>query len=77
MTVTDKRPLISESVTAIRIDIHRAEEEPNQHIIHVAPRVSRMTTVHEVPTKLKSGLYFRDEALAPSDRPTQPSSWAA
>jgi hypothetical protein len=45
MTATDKRPLISESVTATRIDIHPAGEEPDQHVIRVTHRVSRMTTV--------------------------------
>jgi hypothetical protein len=54
MTATSKRPLIFESVAVIRIGIHPVEEEPDQHIIHVAPRVSRTTTFHEVPTRLKS-----------------------
>jgi hypothetical protein len=70
-----KRSLIFESVMAIQISVHPTAEEPNQHGIRVAPRVSRTTTVHEVPTKLKSSSCSRDEILAPSDRPTRPSSW--
>jgi hypothetical protein len=34
----DKLPLITESVTATRIDIHPAGEEPDQHAIHLTPR---------------------------------------
>jgi hypothetical protein len=75
MTATDKRPLISESVMMIQIDIHPAGEEPNQHVICVAPRVSCTTTVREVPTKLKSGLCSRNEVLTPTDHLTRPSSW--
>jgi hypothetical protein len=67
MTATDKRSLISESITATRIDIHLTGEELDRHVVRVAPRVSRTTTVGEVPTKLKSGLYSRDEVLAPSN----------
>jgi hypothetical protein len=63
MTTTSKRPLISESVTAIRIGVHYAGEEPNQHVVGVAPRVSHMTTFHEVPTKSKSGPCSRDKVL--------------
>jgi hypothetical protein len=37
MLATDKRPLISESVAVIWIDIHPTGEEPDQHIVHVAP----------------------------------------
>jgi hypothetical protein len=74
MTTTSKRSLIFESVTMIRISIHPTGEGPNQHIICVAPRVS-CTTI--VPTRSKLGLCSRDEVLAPSDRPTRPSSWAA
>jgi hypothetical protein len=66
----DKRSLISESVASIQIGVHLVGEEPDQHIVHVAPRVSRITTIREVPTKSKSGLCSRDEVLAPSDRPT-------
>jgi hypothetical protein len=33
MTATSKRPLISESVAAIQIDIHPAREEPDQHVL--------------------------------------------
>jgi hypothetical protein len=51
----------------IQIDIHHAGKEPDQHVIRVAPRVSRMTTVGEVLTKSKLGLFSRDEVLAPSD----------
>jgi hypothetical protein len=67
MTTTDKRSLISESVAAIQIDIHAAWEEPDQHVVRMTPRVSRTTTVYEVPTKSKSGLCSWDEVLAPSD----------
>jgi hypothetical protein len=63
-----------ESVMMIRIGVHPVEEEPDQHIIHAAPWVSHMTTVHEVPTKSKSGFCSQDEVLAPSDRPSWPSS---
>jgi hypothetical protein len=51
----------------IRIDIHHVGEGPDQHVIRVTPRVLCMTTVCEVPTKSKSGLYSWDEALAASD----------
>jgi hypothetical protein len=67
MTATDKRPFISESVTVTQIDIHPAGEEHDRHIIHVAPRVSRTTTIHEVPTKSKLGLCSRYKVLSPSD----------
>jgi hypothetical protein len=67
MTVTDKRSLISESVTTNRIDIHPAVEEPGQHIVRVTPEVSHTTTVREVPTKSKSRPCSSGEALAPSD----------
>jgi hypothetical protein len=67
MTTTDKRSLISESIAAIQIDIHLVGEEPDWHIIRMAPGVSRTTTVGEVYTKSKSGLCSRDEVLAPSD----------
>jgi hypothetical protein len=76
MTTTSKRSLISESVVVIQIGIHPTGEEPNQHVVRVAPQVSRRTTVHEVPTRSKSGPCSRDEVLAPSDRPARPSSWA-
>jgi hypothetical protein len=62
----DNRSLISESVTAIRVDIHLVGEEPDQHEIRATPGVSRSTTICEVPTKLKSGPCSRDEVLAPS-----------
>jgi hypothetical protein len=52
----DERPLISKSVTVLRIDIHPTGEEPDQHVVHVASRVSCTTTVREVSTKSKSGL---------------------
>jgi hypothetical protein len=77
MTAMSKRSLISESITMIQIDIHSVGEEPDKHVVHVAPWVSRTTTVRKVPTRLKSGLCSRDEVLAPSDRPTRPSSWVA
>jgi hypothetical protein len=32
----------------IRIGVHTAEEEPNQHVMHLASRVSRTLTVREV-----------------------------
>jgi hypothetical protein len=57
----DKQSLISESVMTIQISVHPAGEEPDQHIIRVAPWVSRTTTVREVPTKSKSELCSRDE----------------
>jgi hypothetical protein len=63
----DKRPLISESVALTRIDIHPTGEEPDPHVVHVASRVSRTTTIGEVPTKLKLAPCSRDEVLAPSD----------
>jgi hypothetical protein len=68
MTQMSKRSLISESVAAIRIDVHPVGKKYDQHIIHVAPWVSRMTTVCEVPIKSKSGPCFRDEVLAFNDR---------
>jgi hypothetical protein len=77
MTATDNRPLISESVTAIQIDIHPAGEESDQHVIRMTPVVSHTTTVHEVPTKLNMGPCSRDEVLAPCDHLVQSSSWAA
>jgi hypothetical protein len=61
---------------AIQIGVHPTREEPDQHVVCVTPGVSRMTTVHEVPTKSKSGLCSRDEVLAPSDHSARPSSWA-
>jgi hypothetical protein len=72
----DKRSLISESVASIQIGVHHVGEEPDQHIVHVAPRVSRMTTIREVPTKSKLGLCSQDEVLAPSDHPARLLSWA-
>jgi hypothetical protein len=53
----------------IQIGVHLIGEEPDQHIVCVALRVSRMATIPEVPTMSKSGLCSRDEVLAPSDRP--------
>jgi hypothetical protein len=38
----------------IQIGIYPTGEKPNQHIVRVAPRVSCMTTVREVPTRSKS-----------------------
>jgi hypothetical protein len=63
MTATDKRPLISKSVTAIRVNVHHVREKPDRHVIRVAPWVSHKTTVCEVPTKSKSGLCSWDEVL--------------
>jgi hypothetical protein len=48
----------------------------DQHIVRVAYRVSRTTTLHKVPTRSKSGLCSRDEILVPSDRSARPLSWA-
>jgi hypothetical protein len=67
MTTTDKWSLIFESVTVTRIDIHPAREEPDRHVVRVAPEVSRMTTIGEVPTKSKSSLCYRDEVLTLSN----------
>jgi hypothetical protein len=64
MIATDKRSLISVSVTMIRIDVHPAGEEPNQHVIRVSLGVSRTTTVREVLTKSKFVPCSRDEVLA-------------
>jgi hypothetical protein len=61
----------------IRIGVYPTGEEPDQHIIRLASRVSYMTTVREVPTKSKLGPYYQDEVLAPNDRPARPSSCAA
>jgi hypothetical protein len=69
MAAMDKRLLISESVTAIRIGVHPAGEEPDQHIVRMPSRISRTTTIHEVPTKLNLGPCSRDEVSAPSYRP--------
>jgi hypothetical protein len=77
MTAADKWSLISDSVTAIRISVHPAGKEPNQHVIRVTPGVSRTTTIREVPTKSKSGLCSWDEVWAPSDHLARLSSWAA
>jgi hypothetical protein len=77
MTAIDKRSLISKSVVVTRIDIHPVGEEPNQHVIRMAPGVSCMTTARELPTKSKSGLCSRDDVLAPTDHPARPSSWPA
>jgi hypothetical protein len=74
MTAMSKRSLISKSVVVIRTGIHPIGEEPDDHVICVAPRVSRTTTMHEVPTRSKLGLYSRDEVLTPSDCPT---AWAS
>jgi hypothetical protein len=63
----DKQSLISESVAVIQIDVHPAKEEPDRQVVRVALRVSRMTTVGEVPTKSKSGLCFRNEVFALTD----------
>jgi hypothetical protein len=67
MAATDKRSLISKSVMAIQIGVHLVGEEPDRHILRVAPGVSHMKTFYEVPTKSKSGICSRDEVLAPSD----------
>jgi hypothetical protein len=67
MIATDKRSLISESVAVIRIDIHHAGEEHDQHAVRVAPGVSSTTTLWEVPTKSKSGPCSWDGVLAPND----------
>jgi hypothetical protein len=67
MTATNKWSLISESVTATRIDIYPAGEEPDQHIVRATLGVSRTTTIRKVPTKSKLVPCSRDEVLAPSD----------
>jgi hypothetical protein len=51
MTAMSKRQLISESVAAIRIGVHLVGEEPDQHILRVAPRVLCTTTFYEVSNK--------------------------
>jgi hypothetical protein len=61
----------------IQNDIHHVREEPDQHVIRLASRVSRTTTVHEIPTKSNLGPYSQDEVLAPSDRSARSSSYAA
>jgi hypothetical protein len=58
----------------IQVSVHPVGEEPEQHVIRVAPRVSCMITIHEVRTKSKLGLSSQDEVVAPSDRPPRPSS---
>jgi hypothetical protein len=65
MTATSKLSLLSESVMVIQIGVHPAGEEPNQHVIHVASRVSHTTNIREVSTKLNLGPYSWDEVLAP------------
>jgi hypothetical protein len=60
----DKWSFISESVTAIWIDIRPVGEESDRHIVRVAPGVSHTTAIGKVPTKSKSGLYSQDEVLA-------------
>jgi hypothetical protein len=59
----------------IQIGVYTAGEESDQHVIHVAPWVSRTTTIHKVPTRSKLELCSRNEVLAPNDRLTRPSSW--
>jgi hypothetical protein len=76
MTAMSKRPLIFESVMVIRIGVHPVGEEPDQHVVHVAPRISHTITFCEVPTRSKSGLFSDDEILVPNDRLTRSSSWA-
>jgi hypothetical protein len=66
MVAMDKRSLISKSVVVIRIDIHPAGEEPDQHVVCATPGVSRTTTICEVPTKLKLSSCSQDEVLAPA-----------
>jgi hypothetical protein len=61
----------------IQIGVHAVGEEPDEHIVRVAPWVSCTMNIRKLPTKLKSGPYTKDEVLAPSDRPAHPSSWAA
>jgi hypothetical protein len=50
----------------IRIGVHPAGEEPDQHVIRLASRVTHMTTVREVPTKSKLSPCAQDEVLAPA-----------
>jgi hypothetical protein len=70
----DKQTLIFESVATIQIGVYTAGEESDQHVIHMAPWVSRTTTIHKVPTRSKLELCSRNEVLAPNDRLTRPSS---
>jgi hypothetical protein len=76
MTTMSKRSLISESIVTIRIGVHSVGEEPEQHVIRLAPWVSHTTTLRKVPTRSKSGLCSRDEILIPTDHLARPSSWA-
>jgi hypothetical protein len=50
----------------IRIGVHPTGEEPDQHVVRLASRVSHTTTVREVPTKSKLSLCTQDEVLAPA-----------
>jgi hypothetical protein len=65
MTAMSKQSLIFESVTVIQIGVHPVRKEPDQHVICVASRVSRTTTVHEVPTKSNLSPSSQDEVFAP------------
>jgi hypothetical protein len=71
------RSPLSESVMVIRISVHTKGEEPDQHVVRAASRVSRMTTVREVPNKSNLGPCSWYEVLAPRDHLARPSSWAA
>jgi hypothetical protein len=53
MRATNKRSLISESVTVIRIGVHPTREEHDQHVIRTTPGVSHMTTWAPAP-RIKS-----------------------
>jgi hypothetical protein len=42
-----KQSLISESIVVIQIGVHYVREEPDQHVVRLASRVSRTTTVRK------------------------------
>jgi hypothetical protein len=50
----------------IRIDVHLAREELNQHVVRLASRVSHMTIVYEIPTKSKLGHCSRMKSWPPA-----------
>jgi hypothetical protein len=77
MIAMSKRSLIFESVATIQIGVHPVGVEPDQHVVHVVPRVLRTTTIHEVPTRSKLGPCSQDEVPATSDHSDRSSSWAA
>jgi hypothetical protein len=42
-----KQSLISESIVVIQIGVHYVREGPDQHVVRLASRVSRITTVRK------------------------------